>query len=215
MFLAASFQRFVSGQHSITKRIAPEKGNWGHERGWKYCSANKWAIGFRLKVEADAARADDTAMNAMELVCANTKKEKYEFIKEIEGHWGNWGSYSYCPQIGDFLSSVRFKIEPPQGAGIGAQDDTAANDVEFICSKSYATIISTNGEKWGNWKAFVSCPHGSAICGFSLIWEDNQAGIDDTAANGALFNCCSYVSQNASYAPQFFPPKPVLSQKQL
>ncbi|CAF5029128.1 unnamed protein product, partial [Rotaria sp. Silwood1] len=129
-------------------------------------------------------------MNAMELVCANTKKEKYEFIKEIEGHWGNWGSYSYCPQIGDFLSSVRFKIEPPQGAGIGAQDDTAANDVEFICSKSYATIISTNGEKWGNWKAFVSCPHGSAICGFSLIWEDNQAGIDDTAANGALFDCC-------------------------
>ncbi|CAF3369972.1 unnamed protein product [Rotaria sp. Silwood2] len=190
MFLAGSFQRFVSGQRPTTERIAPDKGNWGREREWRYCSANKWAIGFRLKVEADVARADDTAMNAMELVCADTKKEGSEFIKEIEGHWGNWGSYTYCPEIGDFLSSVRFKIEPPQGAGIGAQDDTAANDVEFICSKSSSTIKSTNGEKWGDWKRFVSCPYGSAICGFSLIWEDNQAGLDDTAANGALFDCC-------------------------
>ncbi|CAF1550386.1 unnamed protein product [Didymodactylos carnosus] len=171
--------------------MLPAHGKWGSERGWGYCSVNKWAIGFAQKVEANRARADDTAMNSLKLVCASFDGSAKEHVVSVEGHWGDWGDFVYCPgDSGNFLSGAEFKIEKPQGAGIGAQDDTAANDVRFNCSKSTTTLTATNGEKWGTWRGMVTCPINAAICGFSLIWEDNQHGLDDTAANGAKFQCC-------------------------
>jgi hypothetical protein len=84
------------------------------------------------------------------------------------------------------MTGAAFRIEASQGT----DDDTAANDSQFSCSK-LTTISTSNGQTWGNWKPMKRCPPSSAICGFSLKLEDPQDNEDDTAANGAKFDCCA------------------------
>ncbi|CAF1168519.1 unnamed protein product, partial [Didymodactylos carnosus] len=153
-----------------------------------YCQPNTWTVGFRQRVEGCCGRCDDTALNAIQLECAGRDGTQLHAIQSYPDLWGSWGNYAYCSGgQGDWLVRASFKVEGGQGGG----DDTAANDCRFQCSKSNTDIYANNGASWGTWYRMESCPPSSAICGFSLIFEDSLGSKrDDTAANGADFACC-------------------------
>jgi hypothetical protein len=170
----------------VTQTIEPEQAPWGSFTNMVYCDANTWAIGFRQCVEQPCGDCDDTALNALELLCGNKDETSVTSIMSHDGFWGDWSSYVRCPGKNNFLKGVSFKIEEHQGK----KDDTAVNDAEFACSQS-GKIRTSNGGPWGNWKPMKHCPPSTAICGFSLKLEYMQHEGDDTAANGAKFQCCA------------------------
>lgn len=59
----------------------------------EFCEPNHFVVGFRSKIETwQGSGVDDTAMNAIELICSSGKR-----IRSSEGIWGSWGNESYCP----------------------------------------------------------------------------------------------------------------------
>ncbi|CAF2956657.1 unnamed protein product [Rotaria sp. Silwood2] len=173
-------------RHDVVQTIEPESGPWGEFTDMIYCDANTWAIGFRQRVEKSCGNCDDTALNALELLCGKKDGTSVKSIKPHNGFWGDWSDFVSCPGNGNFLKGASFKIEQSQGA----DDDTAANDSQFACSQS-SNILASNGGPWGDWKQMKYCPPSTAICGFSLKLENMQGEGDDTAANGAKFDCCT------------------------
>ncbi|CAF4211526.1 unnamed protein product [Rotaria magnacalcarata] len=151
-----------------------------------YCDANTWAIGFRQRVEASCGDCDDTALNALELLCGKKDGTYVKSISPHNGFWGDWSDAVRCPGRNNFLNGVSFKIEESQEKG----DDTAVNDGKFACTRS-SEIVASNGTPRGSWKSMKNCPRSTAICGFSLKIENVQDENDDTAANGAKFDCCA------------------------
>ncbi|CAF1174197.1 unnamed protein product [Rotaria sordida] len=166
--------------------IEPEGGPWGEAKDWVYCRPNTWAIGFLQRVEAPCRRCDDTALNALELICGGADGISVERIQSYGGLWGAWSDPTLCFGEKNFLQGAQFRIEPRQGSG----DDTSANDSRFTCTNGNV-IQASNGAPWGDWRLAASCPQWSAICGFRLKFEPSQGGGDDTAMNGAKFMCCS------------------------
>ncbi|UJR18908.1 hypothetical protein I4U23_022036 [Adineta vaga] len=154
-----------------------------------YCDANTWAIGFRQRVERSCGEhCDDTALNAIELLCGNKDGTYVKSIKPHDGFWGECGDSDRCPGKNNFLKGVSFKTEQSQGQ---SKIDTAANDCKFTCSQSPNNLITSNGELWDDWKDMKYCPPSTAICGFSLKIEDSQDKRDHTIVNGAKFDCCA------------------------
>ncbi|CAF2872395.1 unnamed protein product [Rotaria sp. Silwood2] len=176
----------VGKRHDVVQTIEPKSGPWGEFTNTVYCETNTWAIGFRQRVEKPCDKCDDTALNALELLCGKKDGTSVKSIKAHDGFWGDWSEVVRCPGDKNFLKGVSFKIEPPQELG----DDTAANDCRFACSRS-SNIFASNGDPWGDWQEMKYCPPSTAICGFSLKLENMQDKEDDTAANGAKFECCS------------------------
>lgn len=106
-------------------------------------------------------------------------------IKPHDGWWGDWSAYSKCPQ-GQYITSIRLQVEPPQGIS----DDTAANTLEAMCSDGKTVISHSNSLGFGSWSEWVSCPTGSAVCGFQVKIEQQDA-VDATALNDIKLACCS------------------------
>ncbi|CAF1451213.1 unnamed protein product [Rotaria sordida] len=174
-------------RRDVVQTIVPASGPWGEFTDTVYCDANTWAIGFRQRVERPCSgNCDDTALNALELLCGKKDGTSVKSITSHNGFWGDWSNFVRCPGNNNFLKGVSFKIEPPQGTS----DDTAANDCQFSCSQS-SNIRASNGAPWGDWKQMTYCPPSTAICGFSLKLENTQGTGDDTAMNGAIFECCA------------------------
>lgn len=176
----------VRGENVPTAIIQPEGGPWGDERNWVYCRRNTWAIGFTQRVESPCGRCDDTALNAVNLICGERNGAPVETIESFGGEWGSWSDPTYCYGEHNFLRAAQFRVEPPQGRG----DDTSANSVRFTCTKGNA-IEASNSAPWGNWRAGAECPPESAICGIRTKFEPRQGRGDDTAMNGAKFLCCA------------------------
>lgn len=184
--LFLSFSNFVTEKRKdVVQTIEPESGPWGEFTNMVYCDANTWAIGFRQRVEKPCGECDDTALNALQLLCGTKDGSSVKSIAPHSGFWGDWSDFIRCPQ-NKFLDGVAFKIEQPQGTN----DDTTVNDSKFRCSQS-SDIVASNGGPWGDWTPMKYCPPSTAVCGFSLKIEDMQDKGDDTAANGAKFDCCA------------------------
>ncbi|CAF2048142.1 unnamed protein product [Rotaria magnacalcarata] len=173
-------------RHDVLQTVEPESAPWGEFTNMVYCDANTWAIGFRQRVEASCGDCDDTALNALELLCGKKDGTYVKSISPHNGFWGDWSDAVRCPGRNNFLNGVSFKIEESQEKG----DDTAVNDGKFACTRS-SEIVASNGTPWGSWKSMKNCPRSTAICGFSLKIENVQHENDDTAANGAKFDCCA------------------------
>ncbi|XP_013403157.1 vitelline membrane outer layer protein 1-like [Lingula anatina] len=153
-------------------------GPWGSWTKSQRCPGLK-VKGFQLRVEASVGRGDDTALNAIALLC-----EHHATIIPHSGIWGSWGMAKYCP-IGSHVVGFRLKVEGNQGRG----DDTAANDLELKCSNG-KVISSSNGGSWGSWGMWRQCDRGHFICGLRVKFEASVGRGDDTALNSVAFECC-------------------------
>lgn len=168
--------------------VSPSAGSWGTWRQDLFCNPEMWAIGYNLRVEPSQGEdGDDTALNAVSLLCQTRDGAFSEWITSFDGLWGSWGNAAFCPNAGNFLTSARMRVELPQGHD---GDDTGANDVEFGCLGG-GSIRANPGGPWGDWSDWAFCSPGTAVCGLSIRFEDYQGTDgDDTAMNGMKIHCC-------------------------
>jgi hypothetical protein len=178
----------VVGRPDDTGELAPGEVKWGTWRSEATCPAGTWARNFGQRVEPKNPKGDDdTALNAVSLVCARPDGSSPSTIKSHDGWWGNWKDAPGCTG-GSFINAVRIRLEQPQG---GKKDDTAANDVNFRCSNG-TELSAGNGTLWGDWSEYKECPAGSAVCGLSIKLEEKKGKDgDDTAMNGLKVRCCA------------------------
>ena len=61
-------------------------------------------------VEEDQGVGDDTALNAVELICYDNNDEEVRTISSKRGDFGDWGRGHYCSD-GHLLKGVSFRSE--------------------------------------------------------------------------------------------------------
>jgi hypothetical protein len=176
--------RTMRADHVVT--VTPASGYWGDWKPSVFCEPGAYAIGYRMRVESSQGNGDDTALNSVQLFCSAPPGGLSEFITSYDGLWGSWHPEALCGASG-VLTGARVRMEPPQGSG----DDTGANDVQFTCSNG-GTIAAFGGQGWGDWTGYQTCPLGTAVCGLSIRFENNQGtNADDSAMNGLQLHCCT------------------------
>ena len=155
--------------------------NWGDWTPFKSCKANQFVIGFRQKVELTLVEDDNTALNAIELICSD--EEKLRTIKE--GPLGEWSNELRC-QGGMRVNGFNIKQQKRING-----DNTAANGLKLTCVDNSLLEAENDGE-WGEWMvALKKCPLNTYICGFRVQIQKEQGSGDDTALNNVDFQCCS------------------------
>ncbi|XP_060558385.1 vitelline membrane outer layer protein 1 homolog [Ruditapes philippinarum] len=133
---------------------------------------------------------DNTALNAIKLICANERGKYTGEVTSTQGRWGSWVGRINCNGH-RHLAAFDLQVEKPQGRG----DDTAANYVKFKCrchgGHAYELVKPPGHGLWGKWGAWSdTCPKGSGICGIQTKVEKCQWHGDDTALNDVAFYCC-------------------------
>ena len=122
---------------------------------------------------------DDTALNAVELICYDNNDEQLRTVSSKQGDFGEWGRGHYCND-GHLLKAVSFRSE-----GVRLQfssqhiislrcepddvDCTAGNDVDMWCSDE--EHLHGSGAIWGSWSQIEKCPDFMAICGIQTMGE--------------------------------------------
>jgi hypothetical protein len=150
-----------------------------------FCRPGTFVSGFEQRVEEDQGSGDDTALNAVALLCSDRQGSFVERLSPWEGVWGSWSGASQCAK-GQFVTRGQLKIETLQALG----DDTSANAARFKCSDD-AQLVADNDAAWGVWKAEVACGTGEAACGVELAYQPPQGGDDDVAMTGMRIHCCA------------------------
>ena len=152
---------------------------------------NEYVIGYQLKIEPPQGGGDDTALNAIELRCAefgNTTASTY--IYSGISKFGTWRGVGFCPDFKP-VTGFRLKVEPLRDDG----DDAAATNLQVWCG------ILPSGESlqagyisdaaWGDWSSWAYCPEGWAVAGITTrIHECDDC--DDTGLNGVEMRCRRY-----------------------
>lgn len=112
-------------------------------------------------------------------------------------NWGSWGPQEFCP-TGTFAYAFQIKVESED-----ASDDTSMNGIELFCrepvdvgregrpprkeAREYS--ITSNYQKWGEWRGKRECPTGF-LTGLKMKSEEDQGMlVDDTAANDLEMQC--------------------------
>jgi len=178
----------------ISNPVVTSWGDWGN---WDDCPAGQFAIGFQLKAEGEQGRGDDTALNSIKLMCGKPgSRNTYKFVQSTEGGWGNWREPLYCDGL---LTGFQLKSEAHQGKG----DDTAANNMNGICTLSNGQVkkLQGDGMHWGHWTAEQHCQHGFAICGIRTQVEGRQGNGDDTSLNNVQMRCCNFLDVLTACSP--------------
>jgi hypothetical protein len=174
---------YPNGQ--VGTMTATNGGPWGDWGSWEYCPSGTLAHGFRLLSEPRQGRGDDTALNALQLRCTGSQQQQF-LISSSQGPWGSWGDWRECPGASNFLRAFSLRVEGRQGS----RDDTAANDIQFVCGDSYP-LHGGAPTSWGDWGSTATCPANAAICGLRTKIEGRQGRRDDTALNSVEFDCCT------------------------
>ena len=153
-------------------------GFWGDWGSLEFCPKGSFVGGFQLKSEPRQGGGDDTALNAVRLLCSTG-----ESLFSSQGGWGTWGNIAVCPS-GSVVTGFSVKEEARQGGG----DDTALNNIRLSCGATlsiHASVLTS----WGQWKDGLHCRAGWAVIGMKTRVERSQGGGDDTALNGLQLIC--------------------------
>ncbi|XP_053378916.1 vitelline membrane outer layer protein 1-like [Mercenaria mercenaria] len=172
-------------------------GKWGDWGSVQLCPDGSYAAGYDMKIEKPVC-ADDTALNAIKLICEFPDGKETGEITSTQGHWGSWVGQIKCPsRVRErlYLTSFDLQVQKPKGV---LKDDTAANYVKFKCRdkcgrKKPQELAKPPGRGvWGSWGAWsAQCPPDTAICGLKTKVEKPQGWHrDDTALNDVEFYCC-------------------------
>jgi len=154
------------------------KTGWGYWRKPAMCPTGVY--GFRLQVEAGGRdNWDDSALNGIELVCKDGKKQ------QIKGDHGRWKNWKFCKR-GQHMIGLNFRSEHDQDDG----DDTAGNNVQMRCTDDQ--VLDGEGERWGRWDGWKICPGRSFMCGVEAKIEQHHGHrYDDTGLNQVKLICCT------------------------
>ncbi len=111
------------GQYVV---VAPaDIWGWGQWGAWHKVPGNQLLTGYSLKIEPQK-EGDNTAANDILFV----KSDGQKLSSSNGGFRGTWQPNTLCP-AGTAISAINVRIEKQQGQN---DDDTALNDVKFICS---------------------------------------------------------------------------------
>ncbi|XP_053287664.1 vitelline membrane outer layer protein 1 homolog isoform X1 [Pleuronectes platessa] len=114
-----------------THIVESHPGFWGEWSNPQYCPGGV-LTSFQLRVATlRGIFADDTAVNNIKFRCSNGP--------ELEGSGLDWGGYGQWSQdcVDGGICGIDTKMEDRQGKG----DDTALNDVRFICCARVQKVI--------------------------------------------------------------------------
>jgi len=191
-YIASVFLLLAVTSKSFTKAdiiTSPPITDWGEWGFMQLCPNGTVVQGFQLKTEPyRGALVDDTALNAVRFYCGHPLNPNATQVTSSVGSWGNWGNIYSCGANG---SIVGFQLRV-EAFGI-VDDETATNNVRFICSNMEEpnNYIEGDGLNFGSWREAVRCPDRQALCGIQTqIQPDRGALLDDTAMNNLSAECC-------------------------
>ena len=180
---------------TLESPILPNQESWGVWEGMKYCEEGMWAIGAQLKVESKLGiryGTDDTALNAVRLLCApfGVFNQESAIVESHPGNWGKWRKKYYCRD--SLLIGFQLRSEGNQGA----RDDTGANNIRLRCSSKRNREVEMDGLDWGEWTARQTCPRGTAVCGVNVknvrpLRDTHDRLGDDVSATAVNIACCN------------------------
>lgn len=179
-------KRDVTWLHS--RRVTP----WGKFGPKDLCPINSFITGMRLKIEPKH-KGDNSALNAIQLLCTSMYGEEVKNITSATGRFGRYGKIKYCPR--GLATGYQLRSQTGQG---NARDDVAAVDFKLICSDlnnalSYVTQDDVRSLPWGDWTNKQRCPSKTAVCGISTQVEElgkNLRREDETTLNNVDIACC-------------------------
>ncbi|XP_071130645.1 vitelline membrane outer layer protein 1-like [Mytilus edulis] len=108
--------------------ILAQDGIWGRWSREMDCDSGKQFVSFRLQVEENQGRGDDTAANYVSFMCRSFNGGGTHIIG-TRGFWGPFGAWSQTCPLGSAICGLEVQIEPNQRRG----DDTALNNAKFYC----------------------------------------------------------------------------------
>ncbi|MCE0463237.1 hypothetical protein [Pseudomonas uvaldensis] len=189
MLVLAFFLLTLGTAEAAVPSDTSEQGPWGDWGAPAYCPANQYVWGFRVKGEPYQGSGDDSALNAIQLICKDTNTGAKTYIRSLEGRWGTWGKDHLCqetPAIGFAIQVERFQGRDKEK---GSKDDTAAGNIKMTCGSE--TLVGDPPAAWGDWTRFYSCLDEGVkkIKGFRTKVEPDQGNGDDTALNAMQVYC--------------------------
>lgn len=188
-----SLLAYEGAQGQETGRVPPdtsEQGQWGSWGPMAYCPQRQHVWGFRLKSEPYQGNGDDTALNAIQLICKSSATGAPTYIQSSEGEWGSWGKDYVCrehPVIAFAIQVERFQGRDKEK---GSKDDTAAGNIKINCGSQI--LVGDPPAAWGEWTGFYRCADGiggGKVNGFRTRVEPDQGNGDDTALNAMQVSC--------------------------
>lgn len=110
---------------SDKKELNSSNGEWGPwADSFSICPNNRYVTGFQVKVQDRQGNGDDTATNAVRLMCSDGS-----VIKSNEGIYGSFAPEIFSCDCGYQVCGFRTQVESYQGG----YDDTAMNNIEMYC----------------------------------------------------------------------------------
>lgn len=88
------------------------------------CNGSQGVKGFQFKQETRQGAGDDTAANALRLIC----EDDSVLMADNDGPWGDWSEIVKCP-ANNVICGLRVQLH----LWVGAGDDTVLNNVDFMC----------------------------------------------------------------------------------
>ncbi|XP_053404113.1 vitelline membrane outer layer protein 1-like [Mercenaria mercenaria] len=168
---------------------------WGEWREAQFCEEGAYAVGYDLKIEPYQGSGDDTALNAIKLICEYPDGGYGGTPTSAVGPWGNWEGYSTC---GSNRVLIAFSLQVEAWVS-STFDDSSANFVAFKCRdlggriREHQFLLSSGRGKWGEYGDWSpSCPPGEGICGLKTKVESSCGSCDDTTLNDVIFYCCNW-----------------------
>lgn len=74
--------------------VEGNRGDWGP---WDFCPLGHFAVGFRVWQEDDVWYDDETATNAVEVLCGGGGDGGRTWLRSLMGLWGVRGVHWPCP----------------------------------------------------------------------------------------------------------------------